>query len=49
MNNLDRARLEASIADRAQRITEDYRLVWNRFDKVFEVAHKKGTAISATS
>lgn len=42
--NINEARTLANIADRAARITEDYRLVWNRREGAFFVAHKTDRA-----
>jgi hypothetical protein len=44
MRNINRALTLANINDRAQRITEDYRLIWNRFEGAFFVAHKEDRA-----
>ncbi len=38
--NINIARTLANINDRAQRITEEYRLIWNRHEGAFFVAHK---------
>ena len=38
--NINRTRTLANISDRAARITEDYRLVWNRHEQAFYVTHK---------
>ena len=42
--NINAARTLANIADRASRITEDYRLIWNRSEKSWFVAHKTDRA-----
>jgi len=42
--NLNRERTLANIADRALRICEDYRLIWNRHEEAFFVAHKTDRA-----
>lgn len=42
--NVNQARTLANIAERAKRITEEYRLIWNRHERCFYVAHNTDRA-----